>query len=154
MCRQRRGYGVESNHLIVRKRSIVVAGRKTSVSLEEPFWICLKEIAAIKNITLRDLIADIRCDGAANLSSAMRLFVLEYYRSLDMGPTHRDRGRLMPRQLRQPWKPEEDEILLELVKAGKSWVLISAKLKRTIEHTQLRYRVLRRRSAALLRSSD
>jgi hypothetical protein len=52
----------------------------------------------------------------------------------------------MPRQPRQPWKPEEDEILLALVQARKSWVLISAKLKRTIEHVQLRHRVLLRRS--------
>jgi hypothetical protein len=58
----------------------------------------------------------------------------------------------MPRQPRQPWPPEEDEILLALVKVGKSWVLISAKLKRTIEHVQLRHRVLRRRSAVRLRS--
>jgi hypothetical protein len=58
----------------------------------------------------------------------------------------------MPRQPRQPWKPEEDEMLLTLVKAGKSWVLISAKLKRTIEHVQLRHGVLRRRSAVGSRS--
>ena len=82
---------MESKRFAVRKRSIVVAGRKTSVSLEEPFWICLKEIAAIKNITLRDLIADIRSDGVANLSSAMRLFALDYYRPLDMVPTPSDR---------------------------------------------------------------
>jgi hypothetical protein len=51
----------------------------------------------------------------------------------------------MPRQLRQPWKPEEDENLLALVKAGKSWVLISAKLERTIDHVQSRHGILRRR---------
>lgn len=75
--------GVGSKRFVVRK--IVVAGRKTSVSLEDPFWISLKEIAAIKNVTLRDIIANIRSDGLANLSSAMRLFVLDYYRALDMG---------------------------------------------------------------------
>jgi predicted DNA-binding ribbon-helix-helix protein len=76
------GIGVGSDCL-GRKRSIVVAGRKTSVSLEEPFWISLKEIAAIKQIRLRDLIAGIRGAGAANLSSAIRSFVVDYYRSLD-----------------------------------------------------------------------
>jgi predicted DNA-binding ribbon-helix-helix protein len=81
---------LESNHFGVRKRSIVVAGRKTSVSLEEPFWICLKEIAAIKNLTLRDLITDIRDEGAINLSSAMRSFILNYYRSLVSTPPDRD----------------------------------------------------------------
>ena len=64
---------MKSNRLVVKKRSIVVAERKTSVSLEEPFWVSLKEIAAIKNVTMRDLIAGIRADGAANLSSAVRL---------------------------------------------------------------------------------
>jgi predicted DNA-binding ribbon-helix-helix protein len=64
------------------KRSIVIAGHKTSVSLEDAFWKGLKEIAAIRNVTLSDLVATI--DGGrrqGNLSSAIRLFVLDYYRS-------------------------------------------------------------------------
>jgi predicted DNA-binding ribbon-helix-helix protein len=64
------------------KRSIVIAGHKTSVSLEDAFWKGLKEIAAGRNMTLSDLVAAI--DGGrrqGNLSSAIRLFVLEHYRS-------------------------------------------------------------------------
>ena|SRR5215211_3898910 len=64
------------------KRSIVIAGHKTSVSLEDAFWRGLKEIAAARNMTLSDMVAAI--DGGrdqGNLSSAIRLFVLEYYRS-------------------------------------------------------------------------
>src|SRR5438874_13070291 len=64
------------------KRSIVIAGHKTSVSLEDAFWKGLKEIAAARNMTLSDLVAAI--DGGrrqGNLSSAIRLFVLEHYRS-------------------------------------------------------------------------
>ena len=64
------------------KRSIVIAGHKTSVSLEDAFWRGLKEIAAARNVTLSDLVAAI--DGGrrqGNLSSAIRLFVLEHYRS-------------------------------------------------------------------------
>src|SRR2546421_5452764 len=64
------------------KRSIVIAGHKTSVSLEDAFWKGLKEIAAARNVTLSDLVAAI--DGGrrqGNLSSAIRLFVLEHYRS-------------------------------------------------------------------------
>jgi predicted DNA-binding ribbon-helix-helix protein len=64
------------------KRSIVIAGHKTSVSLEDAFWRGLKEIAAARNVTLSDLVATI--DGGrrqGNLSSAIRLFVLDYYRS-------------------------------------------------------------------------
>ena len=66
----------------VAKRSIVVAGHKTSVSLEDAFWKGLKEIAAVRAVTLSDLVATI--DGGrrqGNLSSAIRLFVLDYYRS-------------------------------------------------------------------------
>lgn len=63
------------------KRSIVVAGHKTSVSLEDAFWRGLKEIAGGRNITLSDMVAAI--DAArqhGNLSSAIRLFVLDFYR--------------------------------------------------------------------------
>jgi predicted DNA-binding ribbon-helix-helix protein len=63
------------------KRSIVIAGHKTSVSLEDQFWNCLKEIAHDRSVTLAELIAGI--DGNrqhSNLSSAIRLFVLGVYR--------------------------------------------------------------------------
>ena len=59
------------------KRSIVIAGHKTSVSLEDAFWKCLKEIANGREITLSDLVASIDTDRRhGNLSSAIRLFVL------------------------------------------------------------------------------
>jgi predicted DNA-binding ribbon-helix-helix protein len=63
------------------KRSIVIAGHKTSVSLEDAFWKGLKEIATSREVTLSDLVASIdtvRRQG--NLSSAIRLFVLDHYR--------------------------------------------------------------------------
>jgi predicted DNA-binding ribbon-helix-helix protein len=66
---------------LISKRSIIIAGHKTSVSLEEPFWSSLKEIAAERDTTLQELIAAI--DGNrehGNLSSAIRLFVLGVYR--------------------------------------------------------------------------
>jgi predicted DNA-binding ribbon-helix-helix protein len=63
------------------KRSVVLAGRKTSVSLEDPFWTALKEIAGGRDSTLSDLVVSIDTDRQhANLSSAIRLFVLEHYR--------------------------------------------------------------------------
>ncbi|MBX9819155.1 ribbon-helix-helix domain-containing protein [Afipia birgiae] len=64
------------------KRSIVVAGHKTSVSLEEAFWNGMKEIASVRSLTLSELVGEI--DGGrqqGNLSSAIRLFVLDYFRS-------------------------------------------------------------------------
>jgi predicted DNA-binding ribbon-helix-helix protein len=63
------------------KRSIVVAGHKTSISLEDAFWTSLKEIAKARGVTLSDLVAaidDTRRGG--NLSSAIRVFVLDHYR--------------------------------------------------------------------------
>jgi predicted DNA-binding ribbon-helix-helix protein len=64
------------------KRSIVIAGHKTSVSLEDAFWKGLKEIAAGREITLSDLVAAIDSERRhGNLSSAIRLFVLDYYRN-------------------------------------------------------------------------
>ena len=71
------------------KRSIVIAGHKTSVSLEDAFWKGLKDIAIVLNITLSDLVASIDSGRAGgNLSSAIRLFVLDYYRA----QTDRDAG--------------------------------------------------------------
>jgi predicted DNA-binding ribbon-helix-helix protein len=67
---------------LVVKRSIVIAGHKTSVSLEEPFWLGLKEIAHGEHLTLSTMVADIdtrRRQG--NLSSAIRLFVLDRVRN-------------------------------------------------------------------------
>ena len=61
------------------KRSVVVGGHKTSVSLEDAFWRQLKEIAASRRVSLRDLIARIDTDREhGNLSSAIRLFVLNH----------------------------------------------------------------------------
>jgi predicted DNA-binding ribbon-helix-helix protein len=63
------------------KRSIVIAGHKTSVSLEDAFWKGLKEIANGRELTLSDLVASIDTDRRhGNLSSAIRLFVLDHYR--------------------------------------------------------------------------
>ena len=70
---------------LIIKRSVYFTGRKTSVHLERAFWTALHEIAAAQGITRAQLIATIdtgRCERQyPNLSSAIRLFVLEYYRS-------------------------------------------------------------------------
>jgi predicted DNA-binding ribbon-helix-helix protein len=64
------------------KRSIVIAGHKTSVSLEDAFWQGLKDIAAARDMTLSELVASIDTDRRhGNLSSGIRLFVLDHYRS-------------------------------------------------------------------------
>lgn len=71
----------------VLKRSIVVRGHKTSVSLEDGFWFALKEIADGRGVSLGELAAEIdEQRTASNLSSAIRLYVLEHFRRRDRRP--------------------------------------------------------------------
>jgi predicted DNA-binding ribbon-helix-helix protein len=59
------------------KRSVSIAGHRTSVSLEAPFWEALKEIAGARGISVQQLIGEVDAGrGAQNLSSAIRVFVL------------------------------------------------------------------------------
>jgi|GraSoiStandDraft_1057264.scaffolds.fasta_scaffold114273_2 predicted DNA-binding ribbon-helix-helix protein len=65
------------------KRSIVVQHRKTSVSLENEFWNAFREIARERDMTLSDLVASVDAERKkSNLSSAIRLFVLDVYRQI------------------------------------------------------------------------
>ncbi len=65
------------------KRSIELNGHKTSVSLEDEFWLSLRQIAVLKDITLPVLLQSIdRAREGANLSSAIRVYVLNHYRIL------------------------------------------------------------------------
>ena len=59
------------------KRSVMLHGRKTSVSLEAEFWNCLKQIAAREEVSVSALITRIDANRDGNLSSAIRLFVLK-----------------------------------------------------------------------------
>jgi predicted DNA-binding ribbon-helix-helix protein len=61
------------------KRTVVVGGHKTSISLEDEFWTGLKEIAASRQTTCSGLLSEINERREANLSSAIRLFVLQHY---------------------------------------------------------------------------
>ena len=65
------------------KRSIVIGGHKTSVSLEDAFWKGLKEIASNRDVTLSEMVSAIDTGRAqGNLSSTIRLFVLDHYRTM------------------------------------------------------------------------
>jgi predicted DNA-binding ribbon-helix-helix protein len=75
---------------LVVKRSIIVEGHKTSVSLEQAFWNGLKEIASIRKVTLSELVGSIDSGrDQGNLSSAIRLFVLGHYRALIEAPAEK-----------------------------------------------------------------
>jgi predicted DNA-binding ribbon-helix-helix protein len=66
----------------VLKRSIVISGRKTSISLEDEFWDALREISAQQGATMSALVSTIDTNlQHLNLSSAIRLFVLDHYRA-------------------------------------------------------------------------
>ena len=64
----------------LRKRSVTIAGHRTSVSLEQAFWDALKEIAAADRVSLNALVAGIDADRSGNLSSGLRVFVLHRLR--------------------------------------------------------------------------
>ena len=67
---------------LVAKRSVLIGGHKTSVSLEDEFWNGLKEIAKTQHASLSNVIADIdKKRQRGNLSSAIRLFVLDQLRT-------------------------------------------------------------------------
>ena len=93
----------------VAKRSIVIAGHKTSVSLEDAFWTALKEIAAERETTLSDLVAAIDSERQhGNLSSAIRLFVLGLYRDQISDHEKRRRTREMLAGATTPMGPKHE----------------------------------------------
>jgi len=84
------------------KRSIVIAGHKTSVSVEDAFWTALKDIAASRGSTVAELVAAIDSGRRhGNLSSAVRLFVLDHFRAAAGGARQGDDALLAPQNLRQ-----------------------------------------------------
>ncbi|MDH3579685.1 MAG: ribbon-helix-helix domain-containing protein [Hyphomicrobiales bacterium] len=65
----------------VRKRSLTVAGHRTSISLEDPFWSALRDVARDNRQSVATLVAEIdKARGQTGLSSAIRSFLLEHYR--------------------------------------------------------------------------
>jgi len=66
---------------LMKKRSVVIAGHRTSVSLEDAFWTALKEIATRKGLTVNQLVTGIDRQRAGNLSSAIRVYILQTVRA-------------------------------------------------------------------------
>jgi predicted DNA-binding ribbon-helix-helix protein len=69
------------------KRSVTIARHRTSVSVEEPFWQAIGDMATARGTTLAALIAEIDRTRPANvsLSSAIRIAALEWYRGASTG---------------------------------------------------------------------
>ena len=75
------------------KRSLTIAGHRTSISLEPPFWEALKEVAAAEGLTVTGLVARLDAERtaeggeASGLSGRVRIYVLRYYRAVSRGLT-------------------------------------------------------------------
>ena len=68
---------------LIKKRSVVVGGHKTSICLEDEFWDALNLIVRTRNTSMSSLLGSIATghpQKVANLSSAVRVFILDYYR--------------------------------------------------------------------------
>ena len=75
----------------LRKRSVMIAGHATSLTLEEEFWQALRAVAAQRGLSLNALVASVDAaratsPPAGNLSSALRVFILECYRTGELAP--------------------------------------------------------------------
>ncbi len=70
---------------MMRKRSVLIAGHATSVSLEDEFWSELKYMASAQKMSLNELVSAIDAQKTGNLSSALRLYVLKNLKSGECG---------------------------------------------------------------------
>jgi predicted DNA-binding ribbon-helix-helix protein len=70
----------------LRKRSVVIAGHATSLTLEEAFWQDLRRVARRRGVSVTALVGAVDAGRSGNLSSALRLFVLDCYRRGELGP--------------------------------------------------------------------
>lgn len=70
----------------VKKRSVKLYGHATSITIEDKFWQALKDIAQSKDISLKHLIEQVDEQRTGNLSSALRVYVLEQYQGTRPSP--------------------------------------------------------------------
>ena len=64
----------------IRRRAVILAGHRTSVSIEDAFWAALKEIADRDGVSVNSIVASIDVARSGNLSSAVRVYVLDRLR--------------------------------------------------------------------------
>ena len=87
----------------IKKHTVLIGGQKTSVSLEDVFWKGLQEVADKRGETIRSLIATIDANRQSNLSSAIRQFILKFYK--DHSVRQRAANRASRRGAR-PWRED------------------------------------------------
>ncbi len=71
----------------VKKRSVVVGGHRTSISLEQAFWEALQQMAAAQGKTINQMVSDIDAARSGNLSSAIRVWILDRAKEGLLQPT-------------------------------------------------------------------
>lgn len=71
----------------VKKRSVVVGGHRTSISLEQAFWEALQQMAAAQDKTINQMVSDIDAARSGNLSSAIRVWILDRAKEGLLQPT-------------------------------------------------------------------
>jgi predicted DNA-binding ribbon-helix-helix protein len=91
------------NSMAVVKRSVRIAGHATSVSLEPQFWDALRDIAVYRHISVNALLATIDVERSGNLSSAVRVFVLDSCRRGELAQAAQE-GSLSRREKERPWQ--------------------------------------------------
>jgi predicted DNA-binding ribbon-helix-helix protein len=88
------------------RRAIIIAGRRSSISIEDQFWIPFKQIAAQRGMMLTDLLGEIdRERKTGNLSSAIRVFVLRHYREKVAAKNEPERRAARPAEATLPGAP-------------------------------------------------
>jgi predicted DNA-binding ribbon-helix-helix protein len=98
------------NKPVLVKHSVRIAGHATSVSLEAPFWAALCEIAARRGQSVNALLAQIDTERSGNLSSAIRLFVLDSCRRGELRERGEAGGRSSDRPDGQPPAAPRSEV--------------------------------------------
>jgi predicted DNA-binding ribbon-helix-helix protein len=73
---ERRGSLASEDASEIKKRSVVISGHRTSISLENVFWEALRGIAADRGMSVNQLVTEIDRNRKGNLSSAIRTYVL------------------------------------------------------------------------------
>lgn len=79
----------------LRKHSVIIAGHRTSISIEDAFWEVLREIAALRGLSLAALVADVDSRREGNLSSALRVYAMGWLRRRQPA-SEAERGRMGP----------------------------------------------------------
>lgn len=79
----------------VKKRSVVVGGHRTSISLERAFWKALRQLAIIEGKTINQMVSEIDAERSGNLSSAIRVYILARARKGELPPEETDAGDML-----------------------------------------------------------